>query len=164
MNTPRETFVAELSMEDCEWIEADPRPVIYVSAGTVTSLTQEQVEKLLTSLVSDKFRVIWKISRKAVRSTNTLKSIRIVDWLSLTLDHLAHYNVKLFVSHCDVNSAYESIWLGTPILCLSMFADQFEMGHQIHDTGVGIMLDKLKFTSNQLTSSIHSLLEDRNFN
>ncbi|CAF1525312.1 unnamed protein product [Didymodactylos carnosus] len=163
MARPREEFLNELSAEDRQWIEFDSRPVIYVSTGTLVSFTKEQVDKLMTSLASDKFRVIWRIVDNAVRSTNIPKSIRIVDWLSSTRGHLAHENVKVFISHCAVNSAYESIWLGTPIICLPFFADQLDVGNQIHHAGVGILLDKFKFTSDQLTSSIYSLLNDRNY-
>ena len=70
---------------------------------------------------------------------------------------------KVFISHCGVNSAYESIWLGTPVICLPFFADQLDIGNQIHHAGVGILLDKSKFTSDQLTSSIYSLLDNRNY-
>jgi hypothetical protein len=71
--------------------------------------------------------------------------------------------IQIFISHCGINSAYESIWLGTPIICIPISVDQYDMGHRIQDAGVGVLLDKLAFTPEELRSHIETILENKNY-
>ena len=102
VDRPKKDFLNELSDEDRQWIEFDSKPVIYVSTGTLVAFAKEQVDKLMISLTSDKFRVIWRLVDNAVRPTNIPKSIRIVDWLSSTLGHLAHEKCLKYLFHIVV--------------------------------------------------------------
>ncbi|CAF4164068.1 unnamed protein product [Adineta steineri] len=165
MKLSKDVYINSLSEEDRNWIELDNETsMIYVSAGTVASLTKEQVEKLLQSFSTVKYRVIWKLGKKDAQhlvGKTIPKSIRIVNWISSALGHLAHPNIKLFVSHCGINSVYESLWLGTPIICLPMFGDQYSMANQVRAAGVGEVLNKFKFTSNELSMKIDEVLTNQ---
>ncbi len=167
MNISKQTYLNDLSIEDRQWIESDStKPIIYVSPGTIASLSKEQIHKLINALSSDKYRVLWKLSKNDMRHISDKQipeSIRIVDWVSSVLGHLAHPNVKIFISHCGINSVYESIWLGTPVICLPMFFDQYHMDNQVHNTGVGLSLDKFKFTSDELKTKIEQILNSKNY-
>ncbi|CAF1624158.1 unnamed protein product, partial [Didymodactylos carnosus] len=167
MSMSKEGYVNQLSVHDRQWIEEENgKPIIYVSAGTTASLSKEQVHKLFDALSSDKYRVTWKLSKNEARHLSgsyVPKSIRIVEWVSSSLGYFAHDRVKVFISHCGINSVYESVWLDTPIICLPMFADQYDMGHQVSDAGVGILLDKVKFTSNELRTKIEEILKNKNY-
>lgn len=167
MNISKQTYLNDLSVEDRQWIELDStKPVIYVSPGTIASLSKEQIHKLIDALSSDKYRVLWKLSKTDmhhIADKHIPESIRIVHWISSVLGHLAHPNVKMFISHCGINSVYESIWLGTPVICLPMFFDQYHMDNQVQNAGVGLSLDKFKFTSNELKTKIEQILNNNNY-
>ena len=152
-------YVSELSEEDQTWIDTDSRPIIYINFGTLISLTIEQIQKIYLALQSlDQYRIIWKLNHPELPSTD---DFRIVPWISSSLGYLAHSNVHLFISHCGINSVYESIWLGTSILCIPIFADQQDMAQRVEDAGVGRWLHKFTFTSQQLKQTIINMFEEK---
>jgi glucuronosyltransferase len=48
--------------------------------------------------------------------------------------------LTLYGSHCGVNSVYESIEAGVPILALPFFGDQPDNSARVQDAGAGLML------------------------
>ncbi|CAF0967451.1 unnamed protein product [Adineta steineri] len=154
-------YLKQLLDEDRQWLEMDSRPVIYINFGTVVLLTSEQIEKIYLTIKSfDKYRVIWKLNQIYDFPTQLPSRIRIVPWISSTLGYLAHPNVQLFLSHCGINSAYESIWLGTSILCIPFLGDQHDMAQRLIDANVGRSLDKLTFTPEELRETIEIMFKE----
>jgi UDP:flavonoid glycosyltransferase YjiC (YdhE family) len=76
---------------------------------------------------------------------------------------LAHPKVAVFVSHCGINSVYESVRGGTPIVGVPMFADQRDMAVRVADAGIGLWLDKRRFTAEQLRAAVTRVLTDDSF-
>jgi hypothetical protein len=99
MTIPIDHYTSELNMDDRSWIEFDSKPVVYVSAGTTVPLSKTQVDKLLLSLSSDRFRVTWKLNAKDAvhlpQSNDIPKSIRIIEWASSAKGHFAHPNFHI---------------------------------------------------------------------
>ncbi|CAF1070935.1 unnamed protein product [Adineta steineri] len=154
-------YLKQLLDEDRQWLEMDSRPIIYINFGTVVLLTSEQIEKIYLTIKSfDKYRVIWKLNQIYDFPTELPSRIRIVPWISSTLGYLAHPNVQLFLSHCGINSAYESIWLGTSILCIPFLGDQHDMAQRLIDANVGRSLDKLTFTPEELRETIEIMFKE----
>lgn len=111
------------------------------------------------------FRVLW-VMRESIQKklpANLAPNIRIETWLSSTRALLQHPNVKVFVSHCGVNSVYESIYAGTPIVGIPMFAAQNDMGIRVQDAGVGVLLNKSTFSSESLQRAILAVMNDPNY-
>ncbi|CAF0990171.1 unnamed protein product [Adineta ricciae] len=151
-------YIEQLSHEDRQWIESDSRPIIYVNFGTAIPLSNEQVQKLSLALKSlSEYRVLWKIDHPGISQTSS-STFRIVKWISSSLGHLAHPAVQIFISHCGINSAYESVWLGTAILCIPRLGDQLDMAQRLEDAGVGKWLNQNKFTPDQLKQTVELML------
>lgn len=155
-------YINQLSYEDRQWIEADQRPVIYINFGTCVPISNKQIQMIFKAVKSlDKYRIIWKITEDNELPVESSSRFRIAKWFSSGLGHLAHPNVRLFISHCGINSAHESIWLGTPIFCIPILADQQDMAQRVQDAGVGQWLHKINITSEQLKHVIESMLNDQ---
>ncbi|KMT16043.1 hypothetical protein BVRB_3g052160 [Beta vulgaris subsp. vulgaris] len=126
-----------------EWLdEQEINSVIYVSFGTATSLTEEQISELAIGLERSEKKFLW-VLRSADRvdiSTEDDVIIRpqlpkgyeyrvkskgmvVRDWAP-QLDILAHPSVGGFMSHCGWNSCMESISMGVPIAAWPMHSDQ----------------------------------------
>jgi zeaxanthin glucosyltransferase len=73
---------------------------------------------------------------------------------------LSHPNVRVFVSHCGINSVYESIASGTPVVGIPMLSDQRDMAVRVADAGVGRWMDKSRFTAAELASAIQRVSGD----
>lgn len=63
---------------------------------------------------------------------------------------LAHPSTKLFLTHGGASSVQESIFHGTPMLCLGYFFDQPLNGLRIKEAGIGDALDKASFSAGEV--------------
>nr|WFG82892.1 glycosyltransferase [Lonicera macranthoides] len=124
-----------------KWLdEQAPNSVIFVSFGTTTSFTDEQINQIAIGLEQSGQRFIW-VLRDAdkgdvfdgnVRRANLPKGyeeriegqgIVVRDWAP-QLEILAHFATGGFISHCGWNSCIESITCGVPILAWPIHSDQ----------------------------------------
>ncbi|XP_020210627.1 zeatin O-glucosyltransferase [Cajanus cajan] len=125
-----------------EWLDKqEPNSVIYVSFGTTTTLTEEQIEQIAIGLEQSKWKFIW-VLRDADkgdifdaneekrhdlpnRFKERVKGIGLVvtDWAP-QLEILSHTSTGGFMSHCGWNSCLESITMGVPIAAWPMHSDQ----------------------------------------
>ncbi|KAK1364215.1 Glycosyltransferase [Heracleum sosnowskyi] len=129
-----------------EWLDKQaPNSVIFVSFGTTTSLTEDQIRELAVGLDKSNQKFIW-VLRDADRGDIFAddqdlmfkkrdmlpigyeekikkKGIIVRDWAP-QLEILGHSSVAGFMSHCGWNSIMESITMGVPILAWPMHSDQ----------------------------------------
>jgi len=154
----------QLSQADKNWLDSDPRPVVFVSFGTLAPISAHQASVLVEGLRSSSYRVIFKIDKSmhSIMPSLLPDNIRLETWVSSQMAHLAHPKVKVFISHCGINSAHESIYYGTALLCIPMFGDQLDMGYRVADAGVGVWLNKQTFTSSQVSMNVDELIADVN--
>lgn len=145
------------------WI-ADGPPVIYVNLGTVAKAPAAQMTKMAETLAIDGVRVLW-VTRDGLRDRlpSLAPNIRLVDWIDSPRAVLAHPNVRAFVSHCGINSVYESMAAGTPVVGIPMFSDQRDMAVRVADAGAGLWMDKTRFTPAQLRDAVTRVLSDGGF-
>ncbi|KAL2923550.1 Zeatin O-glucosyltransferase [Bienertia sinuspersici] len=125
-----------------EWLDKQKKDsVIYVSFGTSTSMTQDQISSLADGLEKSGQRFLW-ILRSADRAENLAedesgrpllpkgyenriqnKGMVVQEWAP-QLEILEHPSVGGFMSHCGWNSCMESISMGVPIVAWPMHSDQ----------------------------------------
>ncbi|WOH02374.1 hypothetical protein DCAR_0521763 [Daucus carota subsp. sativus] len=126
-----------------EWLDKQVHEsVMYVSFGTTTSLTDDQVESLAIGLEKSGQKFIW-VLRDADKGDIFLDDVRayklpnhyeerlelngqgmiVRDWAP-QLEILAHASTGGFMSHCGWNSCMESITMEVPIATWPMHSDQ----------------------------------------
>jgi MGT family glycosyltransferase len=145
------------------WLSAGP-PVVFVSLGTLAVAPAHQLARMAAALTNDTFRTLWslKSDQASLLQTSATSSLRILEWAPQQAV-LAHPNVKVFVSHCGSNSVYESVHAGTPIVGIPMFGDHQDLALRVADAGIGVWLDKQKFTTEELRGAILRVLYDKAF-
>ena len=147
------------------WFESG-LPVVYANLGTLALASRDVIERMLAAFASDRFRVLWVLKRElqdAIRSHKIPDNVRIESWVPSVSAVLSHDNVRVFISHCGVNSVYESIAAGTPVVGIPMMAGQREMAVRVQDAGVGVALNKSTFTPEELRRAVVRVLEDNSF-
>jgi UDP:flavonoid glycosyltransferase YjiC (YdhE family) len=156
--------VAPLPDELNRWLSDGP-PVTYINLGTVVTASAGLLERIVAGVAASGTRALWRLTaaQAALLPKPLPPGLRIVEWLPSTQALLQHSNVRVFVSHCGINSVHESIACGTPIVGIPMFADQRDMAVRVADAGVGVYLDKTTFTSRQLRDAIVRVLTDDAF-
>ncbi len=148
----------------CAWL-ADASPVVYANLGTVATAPREQLAKMAEAFAIDGLRVLWVV-RDAVRDRlppALAPNIRVANWVQSPRAILAHPNVHAFVSHCGINSVYESMAAGTPIVGIPMFSDQRDMAVRVSDAGVGLWMDKTRFSVAELRTAIGQVVTNATF-
>jgi MGT family glycosyltransferase len=145
------------------WISAGP-PVVFVSLGTLVVAPAHQLARMAAAFTNDAFRTLWSLrpDQAALLPASTTSSLRILDWAPQQAV-LAHPNVRVFVSHCGSNSVHESVHSGTPVVGIPMFGDQQDLALRVADAGIGVWLDKQRFTTEELRGAILRVLNAKAF-
>ncbi|KAL4569605.1 hypothetical protein LXL04_025246 [Taraxacum kok-saghyz] len=141
-----------LNHECTKWLETKPQnSVIYVSFGSMVSLTQQEMEEIAYGLQESRFDFLWVVKDSETHKLpkgfleSTKEKGMIVNWCN-QLEILAHSSVGCFVTHCGWNSTLEGLSLGVPMIGVPKWADQMTDAKFIQDVwGVGV---RVKVDSN----------------
>ncbi|KAL8459931.1 hypothetical protein ACS0TY_031729 [Phlomoides rotata] len=135
-------FQAKNERHKClEWLDKqEVNSVIFVSFGTTSSLSDEQVQEMAFGLERSGHKFIWVV-RDADKGDIFTGEVRrgelpegfeervrergmvVRDWAP-QLEILGHCSTGGFMSHCGWNSTTESISMGVPIAAWPMHSDQ----------------------------------------
>ncbi|KAK1309779.1 Anthocyanidin 5,3-O-glucosyltransferase [Acorus calamus] len=141
---------------ELEWLDGQPeRSVVYVSFGSRTALSEEQIKELARGLERSGFRFMWVVKTKVVDKedeegleglfgdgfTERVKERGLVvkDWVEQG-EILAHGAVAAFVSHCGWNSMTEAAMHGVRVLAWPRNGDQRINAGVVETAGMGRML------------------------
>ncbi|KAH7841990.1 hypothetical protein Vadar_000245 [Vaccinium darrowii] len=124
-----------------EWLDKQaPKSVLYVSFGTMTTMTHEEIKELAMGLEQSEQKFIW-VFRDADKEDifageekkeklpegfeERVKEVGMVvrDWAP-QVEILGHPSTGGFMSHCGWNSCFESMTMGVPIAAWPMSGDQ----------------------------------------
>ncbi|GMN41379.1 hypothetical protein TIFTF001_010597 [Ficus carica] len=119
------------------WLDAQPpSSVIYVSFGSITTMSNDDLMEFWYGLVNCNKRFLWVIRPDLVAEKGggdgripveltaaTTERGYIVGWVPQE-EVLAHKAVGGFLTHCGWNSTLESVVAGVPMICWPYFADQ----------------------------------------
>ncbi|KAM0948340.1 putative 7-deoxyloganetic acid glucosyltransferase [Dioscorea sansibarensis] len=139
----RSTNSANLWEEDrscLTWLDSQPKgSVLYVSFGSFTVITNEDLMEFWHGLVNCGQRFLWAIRRDLVNGVEdeegrslsvppevaegTRERGYLVAWAPQE-EVLAHPSVGCFLTHSGWNSTLESAVAGVPMICWPFFADQ----------------------------------------
>lgn len=152
-------------------LENKNQKVIYVSTGT-TGIINNEVIRLFYSSFDDflksnpNYYILWHLSNEFLSILPYIMNdhIKIVESLNQP-DVLKHNAIKAFFSHCGINSVYESIIAGKPIIALPFRYDQKDNAARIEDHNIGYRLDKFlpNLKSNHIVDGIIHVLNDQQY-
>ncbi|XP_004242069.2 UDP-glucose iridoid glucosyltransferase-like [Solanum lycopersicum] len=119
------------------WLDKQvAKSVLYVSIGSLASITEREVTEIAWGLVSSNQHFLWVIRSGSITGSdpksvfhekNLKEAIEkrgyIVEWAPQK-EVLGHFAIGGFWSHCGWNSTLESICEGVPLICRPCFGDQ----------------------------------------
>ncbi|PON41457.1 UDP-glucuronosyl/UDP-glucosyltransferase [Trema orientale] len=142
---PQNKNLKELRNQDkslMEWLEKqEPKSVLYVSFGTTTTFSDNQIKELALGLEQSRVKFLWVLrdadrldasSNEEERRTKLPygfeertreRGIVVREWVP-QVEILGHPSTGGFMSHCGWNSCIESISMGVPIATWPMHFDQ----------------------------------------
>ncbi|XP_057802729.1 UDP-glycosyltransferase 83A1-like [Salvia miltiorrhiza] len=134
------------------WLDTKPPgSVVYVSFGSLSFYSQQQLHELALGLELSRRDFLWVVRRdlanglQAILPDGFLERVvgfgKIVEWAPQD-EVLSHPAIACFVSHCGWNSTLEGVSKGVPYLCWPYFADQFHNESYICDKWeIGLRID-----------------------
>ncbi|PKI38729.1 hypothetical protein CRG98_040842 [Punica granatum] len=127
--------------------------VVYVSFGSRTAISRNQMRELGEGLLSSGFRFLWVVKDKKVDRDDGEELDMVVgrelmtrlrerglvmkSWVAQN-EILRHHAIGGFVTHCGWNSIVEAIWNGVPILAWPQHGDQKINSSLVLRSGIGI--------------------------
>ncbi|KAJ3705938.1 hypothetical protein LUZ61_009643 [Rhynchospora tenuis] len=135
-STDTSSHSSSLWQEDTEclnWLDLQTdKSVVYVTFGSFTMLTREELHEFYSGLVNSGHKILWVLRPDMVQSRGWTDEIKkslpkeqekIISWAPQQ-KVLAHQAVGCFLTHSGWNSTLESIVAGVPMLCWPFFLDQ----------------------------------------
>lgn len=110
-------------------------------------------------------KVLWRLTQKEVPDTAAIKAqnlgnnTQIMTWMPQN-DVLAHPNLKAFLSHVGINSMYEAIYHGKPIIAIPFFGDQGSNADRVVAKGLGVKINKLGIKSPAFRQALMAVLTE----
>ena len=86
-------------------------------------------------------------------------NIKPVAWLPQN-DLLANEKLRAFVSHVGLNSVYEALYHGVPVVAVPIFGDQFDNGIHMQSKGVALVVDYKTLTADDLYNTIERVINE----
>ncbi|GAB4839855.1 hypothetical protein Ancab_020564 [Ancistrocladus abbreviatus] len=134
-----------LSNECKNWLQTKtPNSVIYISFGSMVSLTAKQAEQIALALEESNFYFLWVIRESQLPKLTerfpdaTKEKGMIVTWCN-QLEVLAQPAIGCFITHCGWNSTLEGLSLGVPMVGMPQWSDQLPDAKFIEEVwGVGL--------------------------
>ena len=144
------------------YMDQSSNGVILVSFGTmVAELPPEVIHKMIMAFKTIDWNVIFRYPRPADLG-NVPPNVRVMSWVPQN-DILSHSNLKLFVTHCGLNSLIETFYHGVPVIGFPRIVDQFGNAAIAKSKGIGEVLAIKDFTSEELQKSIKAVIGDKKY-
>ncbi|RYR34645.1 hypothetical protein Ahy_A10g049617 [Arachis hypogaea] len=136
------------------WLDTkEPKSVVYVSFGSIASITEAEFLELAWGLAHSNHPFLWVVRPGLVRGSEWLELLPdgfmeslggrgcIVKWAPQE-KVLGHEAIGAFWTHCGWNSTLESVCEGVPMICMPCFGDQKVNAKYVSDVWkVGVKLE-----------------------
>ncbi|KAM9450219.1 2-hydroxyacylsphingosine 1-beta-galactosyltransferase [Clarias gariepinus] len=151
-----------LPQEFAAWVnDTDEHGFVVVSFGAgVKYLSDDISYKLAGALRRLPQKVIWRFS--GVPPRNLGNNTKLVEWMPQN-DLLGHKNTRAFLSHGGLNSIYEAMYHGVPVVGVPLFGDHYDTMTRVQAKGMGIMLEWKKMSEEDLYTAMLNVLTDSRY-
>lgn len=151
---PLRPFTVQEGKGGCPWLDGQPpESVVYVSFGSRTALSKDQIRELGAGLEMSGVRFLWVVKTTIVDKEDDGKvrdllgeeflerikerGVVVREWVNQT-EILAHPSIGGFVTHCGWNSVMEAIRRGVPLLAWPQHGDQRVGAEVVENAEFGI--------------------------
>ncbi|KAJ7327024.1 hypothetical protein JRQ81_016783 [Phrynocephalus forsythii] len=144
------------------WVNgANEKGFILVSFGAgVKYLSEDIANKLAHALARLPQRVIWRYSGN--KPKNLGNNTKLIEWLPQN-DLLGHSNIKAFLSHGGLNSIFETMYHGVPVVGMPLFGDHYDTMTRVQAKGMGILLNWKTITEDELYDALVKVINDPSY-
>ncbi|GAU40086.1 hypothetical protein TSUD_151300 [Trifolium subterraneum] len=148
-----------------------PKSVVYVSFGSVASITESEFLEIAWGLVNSNYPFLWVVRPGLIHGHEWIEPLPngfienlegrgyIVKWAPQQ-EILAHHAIGAFWTHNGWNSTLESICEGVPMICMPCFTDQKVNARYVsHVWRIGLQLEN-EMERGEIERTIRKVMED----
>ncbi|XP_065847710.1 7-deoxyloganetin glucosyltransferase-like [Euphorbia lathyris] len=117
-----------------EWLDSkQPKSVVYVNFGSITTMTSKQLVEFAWGLANSKKEFLWIIRPDVINGESAIVPVEFLEevkergflasWCQQE-EVLSHSAIGGFLTHAGWNSTLESLCGGVPVICWPFFAEQ----------------------------------------
>ncbi len=141
--------------------EKGPRPLVYVSLGTVINSHPEFYHNCIEALKDEELELL--ISCGRAFDPGCLEPLPANVRVEQYVDQMEVLSrASLFITHCGMNSASEGLYLGVPELLFPLSGEQQAVARRVCEMGAGRLLAKEEAADpGRLREIVRALLSDR---
>jgi UDP:flavonoid glycosyltransferase YjiC (YdhE family) len=153
-----------LALESCvrepeqPWVaDDDPRPLVYLSLGSLGSADVELMQRLIDTLAErEDVRVLVSLGpqHELLRLPTHLEGAEYLPQTAI-LPHAA-----AVITHGGNNTVTECVHFGCPMIVLPLFWDQYDNAQRVDELGYGGRLDTYGHDPSELHAALTSVLAD----
>ncbi|KAK9165841.1 hypothetical protein Scep_001032 [Stephania cephalantha] len=140
------------------WLDSHPpSSVVYVSFGSIVSLSKEQLAEMAFGILDAGVPFLWSFRPPFTKHeshsglpegfldqvNHYKKKCLVVEWAPQDLV-LAHSSVSCFVTHCGWNSSLESLGSGVPVVAFPQWGDQGDVVRCIREVTSGERAEEIR--------------------
>ena len=120
--------------------KAAPRPLVYISLGTVINDRPDFYKKCIAALKDMAVEAVISCGHATDKALlgELPENIRVFDYVD-QLDVLSR--ASAFLTHCGMNSVSESLYMATPMILYPQTGEQNAVARRTAEIGAGIMLE-----------------------
>ncbi|TMX00369.1 hypothetical protein EJD97_000940 [Solanum chilense] len=166
------------------WLDEQPaKSVVYVSFGSRTAMSKDQIQEIGEGLLKSKQKFLWVLkSVKVDKAEETelkelvghsllekieekKQGIVVKEWVKQE-EILTHHAIGGFFSHCGWNSTMEAAQRGVPMLAWTLHGDQRFNAEVVEKAGLGLWpkhwgwLGERLVKSEEIEEKIEELMQD----
>ncbi|KAJ7413123.1 2-hydroxyacylsphingosine 1-beta-galactosyltransferase [Willisornis vidua] len=93
---------------------------------------------------------------------NLGNNTKLIEWLPQN-DLLGHSNIKAFLSHGGLNSIFETMYHGVPVVGIPLFGDHYDTMTRVQAKGMGILLNWKTMTETALYEALVKVINDPSY-
>ncbi|KAM4809187.1 2-hydroxyacylsphingosine 1-beta-galactosyltransferase [Rhinophrynus dorsalis] len=144
------------------WVDSvDENGFVLVSFGAgVKYLSEDIADKLAGALAKLPQKVIWRFSGSKPKYLGN--NTKLVEWLPQN-DLLGHPKIRTFLSHGGLNSIFEAMYHGVPVVGIPLFGDHYDTMTRVQAKGMGILLEWKKLTTDNLFKSLQEVIHNQSY-
>lgn len=115
------------------------RKVVYVSLGTVLNQNQNFYQKCIKAFANKDYDVVMSVGKKT--DISSLGSIPGNFIVKNSVDQISVLQTAdVFITHCGMNSANESLYFGVPMVLFPQHSEQRIVADRVEEMGAGLKL------------------------
>ncbi|XP_049881043.1 UDP-glucosyltransferase 2-like isoform X1 [Pectinophora gossypiella] len=155
--------IKELPKDLKEYLDNSKRGVVYVSMGSnvhPSNMDEVMLENFIKAFGALPYDILWKFD---IDNFGPMpRNVKTQKWFPQR-DLLVHKNIKAFVTQGGLQSSDEAIDAGVPLVGIPMLGDQFYNVHKYVELGIGVQVDAMTFTAQEVVDAVKKVVEDKSY-